>query len=230
MPGAQLRSPGLAECRLSCVALKYADLNCTLRQVQRFGHAASLVHKDRSSGHHGCHLWGLDLAGAASEVVAGKILPACRYIHCAAEQHYSPIACPRIHRVHTTLCSLPGLLLTVNAIAHSARRLSTMHIGFCEIGETLEQAVARETFEEAGVVVLPGSVQYHSSQPWPFPQSLMIGFTAEAAAAAQPEADMLQKVSCPLTQQYKRPMACHCQLVLAAVASALRGSLNPAAF
>ena len=98
-------------------------------------------------------------------------------------------------------------LPTVDAITHRMRRLSTPHAGFCEIGETLEQAVARETFEEAGVVVLPGSVQYHSSQPWPFPQSLMIGFRAEAAAAPQPEADMLQKVSCPSTQQHKRPMA-----------------------
>jgi len=50
--------------------------------------------------------------------------------------------------------------------------------GYVEPGESLETAVAREVAEEAGVVIR--SVEYHSSQPWPFPQALMVGFTAEA--------------------------------------------------
>ncbi len=50
--------------------------------------------------------------------------------------------------------------------------------GFVEPGETLEDAVRREVFEEAGVRV--GECDYHSSQPWPFPASIMLGFTAEA--------------------------------------------------
>ncbi len=41
-------------------------------------------------------------------------------------------------------------------------------------------AVAREVKEEAGVVVDPESIRYEASQPWPFPQSLMIGFQAQA--------------------------------------------------
>jgi NAD+ diphosphatase len=52
--------------------------------------------------------------------------------------------------------------------------------GFLEVGETLEQAVMRETFEESGVVIDPQSVTYRYSQPWPFPSSLMLGFTASA--------------------------------------------------
>lgn len=48
--------------------------------------------------------------------------------------------------------------------------------GFVEPGESLEDAVAREVLEEVGVHVVPGSVRYHGSQPWPFPQSLMLGF------------------------------------------------------
>jgi NAD+ diphosphatase len=50
--------------------------------------------------------------------------------------------------------------------------------GFVEPGESLEDAVRREVAEESGVRV--GRVSYHSSQPWPFPCSIMLGFTAEA--------------------------------------------------
>jgi NAD+ diphosphatase len=50
--------------------------------------------------------------------------------------------------------------------------------GFMEPGESIEGAVRRETFEEAGIAV--GAVHYLSSQPWPFPSSLMIGCRAEA--------------------------------------------------
>jgi NAD+ diphosphatase len=50
--------------------------------------------------------------------------------------------------------------------------------GFMEPGETIEEAVRRETREEAGIVC--GRVSYFASQPWPFPSSLMIGCHAEA--------------------------------------------------
>lgn len=50
--------------------------------------------------------------------------------------------------------------------------------GFVEPGESLEEAVAREVMEEVGVRV--EDVRYRSSQPWPFPSSLMLGFTARA--------------------------------------------------
>lgn len=66
-------------------------------------------------------------------------------------------------------------------LARSHRHPAGMHsvlAGFVEPGESLEDAVAREVFEEVGVHV--ADVDYHSSQPWPFPASLMLGFTARA--------------------------------------------------
>ena len=52
--------------------------------------------------------------------------------------------------------------------------------GFIDHGESIEEAVRRETKEEAGVQV--GEVRYHSSQPWPFPSSLMIGCHGRATS------------------------------------------------
>jgi NAD+ diphosphatase len=50
--------------------------------------------------------------------------------------------------------------------------------GFVEPGESLEEAVAREVFEEVGLRVR--DIAYHSSQPWPFPSSIMLGFHVRA--------------------------------------------------
>jgi NAD+ diphosphatase len=58
-------------------------------------------------------------------------------------------------------------------------RYSTL-AGFVEPGETLEDAVRRETFEESGIRV--GDCRYAGSQPWPFPGSLMLGFFARASS------------------------------------------------
>ena len=58
-------------------------------------------------------------------------------------------------------------------------RYSTI-AGFVEPGESLEDAVRREVYEETNIRV--GAVHYHSSQPWPFPSALMLGFVAEATS------------------------------------------------
>ncbi|MCS4275559.1 NAD+ diphosphatase [Mycetocola sp. BIGb0189] len=58
--------------------------------------------------------------------------------------------------------------------------------GFVEAGESLEQAVVREIFEEAGVRVV--DPRYRGSQPWPLPRSLMLGYTARVAADQDPRA------------------------------------------
>ncbi|RCW87478.1 NAD(+) diphosphatase [Phyllobacterium bourgognense] len=62
--------------------------------------------------------------------------------------------------------------------AHFGPGMYSCLAGFIEPGETIENAVRRETFEETNLLV--GRVLYHASQPWPFPYSLMIGCHAEA--------------------------------------------------
>ena len=66
-------------------------------------------------------------------------------------------------------------------------RMYSLLAGFVEPGETIEEAVRRETMEETGVPV--GPVAYVCSQPWPFPASLMIGCAARATGDAIRRAD-----------------------------------------
>ena len=62
--------------------------------------------------------------------------------------------------------------------ARSSSRFYSALAGFIDQGESIEAAVRREVWEEGGIRV--GDVRYHSSQPWPFPSSLMIGCIAQA--------------------------------------------------
>ena len=67
-------------------------------------------------------------------------------------------------------------------LANNSRFKSTFYsvlAGFVEPGENLEECVAREIKEEVGIVVK--NIRYFASQPWPFPNSLMVAFTAEYA-------------------------------------------------
>lgn len=97
------------------------------------------------------------------------------------------------HMVQCTACETqhfprtdPAVIMLVHRgdhvlLGHSTRfPRATMYstlAGFVEPGESLEEAVRREVFEESGIRV--GAVQYHSSQPWPFPGNIMLGFYAE---------------------------------------------------
>lgn len=74
-------------------------------------------------------------------------------------------------------------LLLARGRGWPAGRLSVL-AGFVEPGESLEEAVAREVHEEVNVVVPVEQVRYFGSQPWPFPASLMVGFTVQAGRQA----------------------------------------------
>ena len=84
---------------------------------------------------------------------------------------------PRVDPVVIMLAEYEGKVLLGRQPRFPPKRYSAL-AGFVEPGETLEGAVARELFEEAGIRV--SDVRYVMSQPWPFPSSLMIACTAQA--------------------------------------------------
>jgi NAD+ diphosphatase len=83
---------------------------------------------------------------------------------------------PRISPAIITLVRKGDLALLGSNAKFPGVFYSTL-AGFADIGESLEETLVREVREEAGVTV--GSLRYFGSQPWPFPNSLMIAFTAE---------------------------------------------------
>ncbi|HEX2927375.1 MAG TPA: NAD(+) diphosphatase [Ruminiclostridium sp.] len=106
--------------------------------------------------------------GSTTKELSGeraKICPECGFISY-------PRICPA---VITAVFKENKILL-----AHAKAFRNDVHsliAGFVEAGETLEDAVEREIMEEIGIKVK--NVRYWGSQPWPFPNSLMLGFTAE---------------------------------------------------
>ena len=87
---------------------------------------------------------------------------------------------PRADPVVIMLAEHDGRLLLGRQPRYPAGRYSAL-AGFVEPGETIEAAVARELFEEAGIKAF--GVRYLASQPWPFPSTLMIGAFAFAESA-----------------------------------------------
>ena len=109
--------------------------------------------------------------GAPTRVNRGGHMRQCSDPGCALE-HYPRTDCAVIVLVTDGRRGLLG-----RGANWPERRYSTL-AGFVEPGESLEDALRREVFEESGVRV--GRCAYDSAQPWPFPASLMIGFHAEA--------------------------------------------------
>ena len=109
--------------------------------------------------------------GAKTMPAKGGHVLVCTNPVCRHEQF------PRIDPAIIVLVSDGERALLGRQAAWPRGRYSTI-AGFVEPGESLEDAVAREVLEETGVRV--AEIEYHSSQPWPFPSSLMLGFTAHA--------------------------------------------------
>ncbi len=125
------------------------------------------------------HRWCGSCGAPAAPEAAGHVMK-CTAAACGVE-HF-----PRLDPAIIVLVTDGERALLGRQAAWPPGRYSTI-AGFVEPGESLEDAVAREVLEESGVVVT--DPVYHSSQPWPFPSSLMVGFTARAARESVPRAD-----------------------------------------
>ena len=109
--------------------------------------------------------------GEKSISTDGGFVRVCKN-HACGKSHF-----PRTDPAIITLISFEDKILLGRSPRFPERMYSTL-AGFVEPGESLEQALEREVFEEVGVKVK--NIKYFDSQPWPFPASLMLGFFAEA--------------------------------------------------
>jgi len=112
--------------------------------------------------HQFCGRCGAPMEAKATE--RAKLCPRCGLHHFP---RLAPAVIVLVERGH-------ALLLARSR--HFTQGMYSVIAGFVEPGETLEEAVVREVREETGISIR--DIKYFGSQPWPFPHSLMIGFTA----------------------------------------------------
>ena len=117
--------------------------------------------------------------GGATDVEAAGWVRRCR--DCSREQF------PRTDPAVIVAVIDPAGRILLGRNAAWPEGLYSCLAGFVEPGESLEHAVVREIAEESGVTVT--QPRYRGSQPWPFPRSLMLGFTALAPAGVEPVPD-----------------------------------------
>ena len=132
--------------------------------------AAILAHARAMAYWHQRHRFCGD-CGSPTESREGGYVRVCSNAQCG--QHHFPRSDPAI----IVLVESGNRCLLGRKSSWPAGQYSTI-AGFVEPGECIEGAVIREVSEETGVQV--GEIHYQSSQPWPFPSSLMLGFRARA--------------------------------------------------
>jgi NTP pyrophosphohydrolases containing a Zn-finger, probably nucleic-acid-binding len=146
--------------------LRSAGLQLAADEAGLFAYAKGLAHWQRETRH-------CARCGAPLQLVAAGHRAQCTNPDCA-RLHF-----PRTDAAVIMLVEHDGACLLGRQAGWPPGRYSTL-AGFVEPGESLEDAVRREVAEEAGVIV--DEVHYHSSQPWPMPASLMVGFIATAVS------------------------------------------------
>jgi NAD+ diphosphatase len=148
------------------MSLRSAGLQLAADEAGLFAYAKGLSHWQRETRYcAGC--------GAPLQLVSAGHRAQCTNADCA-RLHF-----PRTDAAVIMLVEHEGACLLGRQAGWPPGRYSTL-AGFVEPGESLEDAVRREVAEESGVLV--DEVRYHSSQPWPMPASLMVGFIAHAVS------------------------------------------------
>ena len=149
-------------------SLRDAGLRLPADEAGLFAYAKGLAHWQRETRF-------CARCGAPLVLVASGHRAQCTNADCG-RLHF-----PRTDAAIIVLVEHEGACLLGRQAGWPPGRYSTL-AGFVEPGEALEDAVRREVAEESGVEV--GEVYYHSSQPWPLPASLMVGFMARAISPA----------------------------------------------
>ena len=167
-----LRSPALGAVGIEEAALKFADLRQLAGRLER--HEGALLALARAmlfwhSRHRFC-----GMCGAPTRSEEAGHMRRCTDAACTA-MHF-----PRTDPAVIMLVSDGDRVLLGRNRNFVTGMYSTL-AGFVEPGESLEDAVAREVREETAIEV--SAVHYHSSQPWPFPANIMLGFYAEASSS-----------------------------------------------
>ncbi|WP_184672579.1 NAD(+) diphosphatase [Rhodanobacter sp. A1T4] len=148
------------------MSLRSAGLQLAAEEAGLFAYAKGLSHWQREMRY-------CNRCGASLELIAAGHRARCTNPD-GAHLHF-----PRTDAAVIMLVEYKGACLLGRQAGWPPGRYSTL-AGFVEPGESLEDAVRREVAEEAGVIV--DEVRYHSSQPWPMPASLMVGFIATASS------------------------------------------------
>jgi NAD+ diphosphatase len=153
-------------------AATFADLRVVGPLMNReegavLAYARGLMHWH--ARHHFCGVCGHPTRSAEAGHVRRCTNPTCGTSHF-----------PRTDPAVIMLVHDGGDRVILGRQAQWAPGMHSVLAGFVEPGENLEEAVTREVAEEVGIAV--SDVRYQSSQPWPFPASIMLGFTARALA------------------------------------------------
>jgi len=146
--------------------MSFCDLRRLLDQIPAdlfslVGRANQIMHWDRN--HQYCSRCGTQTENKKDE--RAKLCPSCGFVNYP---RISPAIIVAITRGQEILLARGSRFQTA---------FYSVLAGFVEPGETFEECVQREVEEEVGLKVK--NIKYFSSQPWPFPDSLMVGFTAE---------------------------------------------------
>jgi NAD+ diphosphatase len=153
--------------------IELVDLrSLAIRGLVESDHLGALAEAKALTNWHARHRFCANCGAATRTVEAGwrRDCPACRALHF-----------PRTDPVVIMLAIAGDECLLGRSHRFQPGMWSCL-AGFVEPGETIEEAVRRETREEAGIVC--GEVAYLAAQPWPFPMSLMIGCYAQARSRA----------------------------------------------
>jgi NAD+ diphosphatase len=171
-PLEMLHSPALAASGIEAAGMRFADLRQVGPRIDR--HDGALLALARAmmfwhARHRFCGLCGSPTRSEEAGHMRRCTNPGCDAMHF-------PRTDPAVIMLVT---DGDRVLLGRNKNFPQTGMYSTL-AGFVEPGESLEDAVAREVREETGIEV--GAIHYHSSQPWPFPANIMLGFVAEASS------------------------------------------------